>query len=98
MTQERHDAGDAEGKLGTGPMPEPVVTMTAAFRAKAQEEGVEVSSARGRIAAICSLEILAQMEEASPILLMPAEPSDEDAGVLRGFLLAVGISPEAAPG
>ena len=72
--------------------------MTVAFRAKAQEEGVEVSSARGRIAAICSPEILAQMEEASLILLMPAEPSDEDVGVLHGFRLSVAISPAAAPG
>jgi hypothetical protein len=42
--------------------------------------------------------MMAQMGETSPVLVMPADASDQDARLLRGFRLSVAIPPDAAPG
>jgi len=82
---------------GPGALPEPQGVVTVAYAAQAREEDEEARAVRGLVAAVGLPEILAEMGEASPILLMPAEAADGEAGLLRGFRLSVAISPESAP-
>jgi len=86
--------------LGRGPgaVPEPRGTATVSFAAGAGEEDGEARVVRGLVAAIGLPEMLAEMGEASPILLMPAEAPDGEASLLRSFRLSVAIAPDAAPG
>jgi len=78
-------------------VPESEGTMTVSFGAAAQEEDEETRTVRGLVTAISLPEMLSQMGESSPVLLMPADAPDRDANVLRGFRLSVAISPDAAP-
>ncbi|WP_338661289.1 hypothetical protein VQH23_13685 [Pararoseomonas sp. SCSIO 73927] len=78
-------------------VPELRGAATLAFGAGIQEEDEEIRYARGLIAAIALPEVLAGMGEASPVLVLPADPSAGDAGILRGIRLSVALPPDAAP-
>ena len=82
---------------GVEAAPEPAGTVTVAFGAGAPEEDEETRSVRGQVAAVSLPEMLSQMGESSPVMLMPAEAPDRDASLLRGFRLSVAISPDSAP-
>ncbi|HEY8611245.1 MAG TPA: hypothetical protein VIL69_08145 [Roseomonas sp.] len=77
--------------------PEPGGTATVTFVADARKEDEETRYVRGLVTAISLPEMLSQMGESSPVVLMPAEASDQDASLLRGFRLSVAISPDSAP-
>lgn len=85
--------------IAPGPeaVPEPGGTRTVAFGAGAREEDEETRYVRGLVTAVSLPEMLAQMGESSPVVLMPAEPSEQDADFLRGFRLSVAMSPDSAP-
>ncbi|RKK04637.1 hypothetical protein EBE87_20770 [Pseudoroseomonas wenyumeiae] len=78
-------------------VPEPEGTMTVPFEAAAREEHDAASYVRGLLTAISLPELLSQMGESSPVMLLPANAADQDASILRGFRLSVAISPDAAP-
>jgi hypothetical protein len=82
---------------GHDAVPEPEGAATVLFGAGAQEEDGETRYVRGLVTAICLPEMLAQMGESSPVVLMPADAPDQDARLLRGFRLSVAISPDSAP-
>ncbi|MBO1077332.1 hypothetical protein [Roseomonas marmotae] len=77
--------------------PEPEGTATVPFGAGAQEEDEGIRYVRGLVTLISLPEMLSQMGESSPIMLMPAHASEQDASLLRGFRLSMAISPDAAP-
>jgi hypothetical protein len=77
--------------------PEQEGGATVPFGMGAQEEDEETRYVRGLVTAISLPEMLSQMGESSPVLLMPADAPDQDAGVLRGFRLSMAISPDSAP-
>jgi hypothetical protein len=81
---------------GRDAVPEPQGTTAVAFGTAAAEDA-ETRLLRGLVAAIGLPEMLAQMGESSPILLLPAEAGAEEASLLRGFRLSVATTPEAAP-
>jgi hypothetical protein len=83
--------------FGHEAVPEPQGRATIPFGAAAQEEQEETRYVRGLVTAICLPEMLSQMGESSPVVLMPADASDQDASVLRGFRLSMAISPGSAP-
>ncbi|WP_159351119.1 hypothetical protein [Roseomonas harenae] len=83
--------------FGYEAVPEPQGRATIPFGAAAQEEQEETRYVRGLVTAICLPEMLSQMGESSPVVLMPADASDQDASVLRGFRLSMAISPGSAP-
>jgi hypothetical protein len=85
--------------IGLGPeaVPVPEGTATVLFDAGAQEEDDEVGYLRGLVTAISLPDMLSQMGESSPVVLMPADASGADASFLRGFRLSVAISPTSAP-
>lgn len=78
--------------FGHEAVPEPEGTTTVPFGAGAQEEDEETRYVRGLVTAVSLPEMLSQMGENSPVMLMPADASDRDASVLRGFTLSVAIS------
>jgi hypothetical protein len=83
-------------RIAFGPeaVPEPAGTATLAFGAAAPAEAPDL---RGLIAAVALPELMAQMGESSPILLLPAEAPADQARLLRGFRLSVAIPPDQAP-
>jgi hypothetical protein len=83
--------------FGHEAVPEPEGTAAVPFGAGTQEEDEETRYVRGLVAAISLPEMLSQMGESSPVVLMPADASDQEASVLRGFRLSVAISPGSAP-
>jgi len=83
---------------GRDAVPMPQGTVTLQFGRRAPAEDAATAYVRGLVTAISLPEMFAQMGESSPVLLMPAETSDEEAGTLRGFQLSVAIPPDAAPG
>lgn len=82
---------------GRDAVPEPAGSVTLRFGAGAHADEA-TGYVRGLITLVSLPELLSQMGEAPPVLLMPAEAPDRDAGVLRGFRLSVAMSPDAAPG
>jgi hypothetical protein len=78
--------------------PEAEGMATVPFGAAAREEDEETRNLRGLVAAIGLPEVLLQMGESSPVLLMPADAPEGDAHLLRGFRLSLAISPDSAPG
>jgi hypothetical protein len=78
-------------------VPDPRGTATLAFPGIRDDDG-EISYVRGLIAAVSLPELLAQMGEAAPVLVLPADALAGDAGLLRGIRLSVAIPPDAAPG
>jgi hypothetical protein len=83
--------------IAPGPDVEPGETTALPFDATVPEEDEATRYARGLVTVVSLPGMLAQMGESSPVLLMPAEASDQDAGVLRGCRLSVAISPASAP-
>ena len=81
---------------GQDAVPETGGTVTMRFGAGAGEEDEETRHARGLVTAISLPEVLSQMGESSPVMLMPADALHRDATVLRGFRLSVALSPDAA--
>lgn len=80
-----------------GAMPEPEGTTTMPFSAGAQEDDEATRYVRGLVTAISLPELLSQMGESPPVVLMPADASDRDVSALRGFRLSMAISPGSAP-
>jgi hypothetical protein len=78
-------------------VPEAAGAATVPFGAALRQEDEETRTVRGLITAISLPEMLSQMGESSPVLLMPADAREEDASVLRGFRLSMAISPDSAP-
>lgn len=85
--------------IASGPaaVPELQGAATVPFGAGAQEEDEEARYVRGLVTAISLPEMLSQMGESSPVMLMPADATEAEAGVLRGFRLSMAISPDSAP-
>ena len=83
--------------FGHEAVPEPEGAATLPFGAGAREEDEETRHVRGLVTAVSLPEMLSQMGESSPVVLMPADASDRDARFLRGFRLSVAISPDSAP-
>lgn len=83
---------------GRDAVPDATGTATVPFGPGAREEDEETQRVRGLAAAIGLPEMLSQMGESSPILLMPADASDQEAVLLRGFRLSVAMSPDSVPG
>lgn len=79
---------------GNDAVPEHGVTATVTFGAEAQEEDEETRTVRGLVTAISLPEMLSQMGESSPVLLMPADAPGGDASALRGFRLSVAVPPD----
>lgn len=77
-------------------VPETEGTATVPFGAGPQEDE-EIRRVRGLVAAISLPEMLSQMGEISPIMLMPADAPDRDVSILRGFRLSVAVSPDSVP-
>ncbi|MFT8244946.1 hypothetical protein [Roseomonas sp. BN140053] len=101
VVEKKRDGLAARGfsvALARAAIPEPEGTAAVPFGAGTPEEDEEIRTVRGLVAAISLPEMMSQMGEASPILLMPADASDQDTTILRGFRLSVAISPDAAPG
>lgn len=82
---------------GRDAVPMPQGHSTLPFGARTQAEDGADAYVRGLITAISLPGMFSQMGESSPVLLMPAEASDGDAGILRGFQLSVAMPPDAAP-
>ncbi|MBP0494477.1 hypothetical protein [Roseomonas indoligenes] len=80
---------------GDEALPVPEGTATVSFGADAREE---TGYLRGLVTAICLPEMLSQMGESSPVVLMPADAPEEEASLLRGFRLSVAMSPGSVPG
>lgn len=80
----------------TTAVPEPAGTTAVRFGTVTSEDA-GAQRVRGLVAAIALPELMAQMGESSPILLMPAEADAGEATLLRGFRLSVAMSPDAAP-
>jgi hypothetical protein len=78
-------------------MPEPEGTTTVPFGAGAQEDDETTRYVRGLVTAVSLPELLSQMGESPPVVLMPADASDRDVSSLRGFRLSMAISPGSAP-
>lgn len=78
-------------------VPGPEGAATLPFGAGAQGEDEETRHARGLVTAVSLPEMLSRMGEGSPVVLMPADASDRDARLLRGFRLSVAVSPDSAP-
>lgn len=83
--------------VGPEAVPKPEGSATVLFGAGAQEKGEETRFVRGLVTAVALPEMLSQMGESSPVVLMPAEASDQDARLLRGFRLSIAISPDSVP-
>ncbi|WP_131829649.1 hypothetical protein [Teichococcus deserti] len=81
---------------GAGALPEAAETTPLPFGAAAAEDPA-TAWLRGLVTAVALPEMLAQMGEASPVLLLPAEPRPADRSLLRGLRLSLAMSPEAAP-
>lgn len=83
--------------FGQETVPEAEGTAAIRFGTGTAEEDEEARAVRGLVAAIALPEMLSQMGESSPVVLMPAEASDRDGSLLRGFRLSVAMPPDAAP-
>jgi hypothetical protein len=77
------------------PVPEGAATLP--FGAGVQDDDEATRYVRGLVTTISLPELLSQMGESPPVVLMPADASDRDARFLRGFRLSVAISPDSAP-
>jgi hypothetical protein len=82
---------------GSEALPETRGATTVPFGMEALEEDAETRFVRGLVTAISLPEMLSQMGESSPVVLMPADAPEQDASSLRGFRLSVAVSPDAAP-
>ncbi|MDQ1081684.1 hypothetical protein [Pseudoroseomonas cervicalis] len=83
---------------GAEAVPEALDSALLTFGAAPAAEDAETRRLRGLVTALGLPELLAQMGESSPILLLPAEAPGAAAGLLRGLRLSIATTPEAAPG
>lgn len=83
--------------MGVGPGTAPEREGTATLRFGAGAEEGEADYVRGLITAVSLPEMLSQMGESAPVVLMPAEASSEEASLLRGFRLSVAVSRDSVP-
>ncbi|GEM_PF-5622376 len=83
---------------GAQAMPEPTGALLVPFGAAGPPEDAPTLYLRGLLTAASLPELLSQMGESSPIMLLAADAPAQDAGILRGLKLLVAIPPEAAPG
>ncbi len=100
VVERKHGGLGARGfgiPAGVEAVPEAEGTVAVVYGANAPDEGEEARTVRGLVAAVSLPEMLSQMGESSPVMLMPAEAADGDARLLRGLRLSVAISPESAP-
>ena len=97
---EKRGGGLALRGFGISPgeeaVPEAKGTDAVPFGPLAAGESEAARTARGLVAAIALPEMLAEMGESSPVMLLPAEAPDLDAGALRGLRLSVAVSPDEA--
>lgn len=82
---------------GAEAVPEPEGATTLSFGSGTGEEDEGTRTLRGLLTAISLPELLSQMGESSPILLLPADAPGQEEGSLRGFRLSVAVSPDSAP-
>ena len=82
----------------TDAVPEPTGAMLLPFGSAVPPEDDATLYLRGLLTAVSLPELMAQMGESSPILLMSADASKQDAGALRGLKLLVAMPPDAATG
>lgn len=78
-------------------VPEPRGTATLLFGVAVPEEDEDARFLRGLVTAVSLQEMLSQMGEASPVVLLPAEAAGEDLSTLRGLRLSVAMPPDALP-
>ncbi|RYY06578.1 MAG: hypothetical protein EON55_23025 [Alphaproteobacteria bacterium] len=84
---------------GAQAVPEPGGALLVRFGvAGLAEEDAPTRYLRGLLTAASLPELLSQMGESSPIMLLAADAPAQDASVLRGLKLLVAIPPDAAPG
>ncbi|WP_419899171.1 hypothetical protein [Roseomonas sp. USHLN139] len=81
---------------GADALPEAAETIPLPFGTAAVEDTATLFL-RGLVAAVALPEMLAQMGEASPVLLLPAEPRQAERPLLRGLRLSVAMSPDQLP-
>ena len=84
--------------IAAGPeaVPEPEGTATLPFGTGAPEEDA-IRHVRGLVAAISLPGVLAEIGESSPVAVVPADASDGEASLLRGFRLSVVMSSDSVP-
>lgn len=83
---------------GAQAVPEPSGALLVPFGIAESPEDAPTLYLRGLLTAASLPELLSQMGESSPIMLLAADASAQDVGILRGLKLLVAIPPEAAPG
>lgn len=83
---------------GAAVVPEPAGDTALAFGGDPVPEAAAARALRGLAATVALPEMLAQMGESSPVLLLPAEAPAEDALLLRGLRLSVALARDSAPG
>lgn len=97
---QKKGAGLALRGFGIAPgdeaVPEAEGTDAVPFGPPAAGESEAARIARGLVAAIALPEMLAEMGESSPVMLLTAEAPELDAGALRGLRLSVAVSPDEA--
>lgn len=84
--------------LAAGAAAVPAGDTALAFGGDPVPEAAAARALRGLAAAVALPEMLAQMGESSPVLLLPAEAPAEDALLLRGLRLSVALARDSAPG
>ncbi|MXP62130.1 hypothetical protein E0493_02025 [Roseomonas sp. M0104] len=82
---------------GNDAVPEPKGAVTVSFGAHVQQEEEDTRSVRGLLTAVSLPDMMSQMGESSPVVLMPADAPERDASLLRGFRLSVAVSRDAVP-
>ncbi|MFC4167406.1 hypothetical protein [Teichococcus aestuarii] len=101
VVEKRGDGLAARGfslAVGAEALPEPAGDTALAFGGHPVPEAAAARALRGLAAAVALPEMLAQMGESSPVLLLPAEAPAEDALLLRGLRLSVALARDSAPG
>lgn len=101
VVEKRGDGLAARGfslAAGAAALPEPAGDTALAFGGHPVPEAAAARALRGLAAAVALPEMLAQMGESSPVLLLPAEAPAEDALLLRGLRLSVALARDSAPG
>ncbi len=79
---------------GAAAVPETLEALTLRFDGGTGEEDEPTRLVRGLLAVVALPDMMAQMGEGSPVVLVPAE---EEQGALRGMRLSVAMSVESLP-
>ena len=83
---------------GAQAVPEPTGALLVPFGVAGPPEDAATLYLRGLLTAASLPELLSQMGESSPIMLLAADAPAQDVSILRGLKLLVAIPPDAAPG